>query len=90
VKISEGDRLTCRDLILTAKIVCLIFLAFQMEVKYKLVAVWLGIVLPKDVDCHHLLTLILFQTCMTFFVLWEHKSLLIEVTCYKMHFGKTD
>jgi len=38
VKIPEGDRLTCRDLILTAKIVCLIFLAFEMEVKYKLLA----------------------------------------------------
>lgn len=41
VKIPEMDRLTCRDLISTAKMVCLIFLAIQMEVKYKLVAVWL-------------------------------------------------
>lgn len=41
VKIPEGDKLTCRYPILTAKIVCLIFLAVQMELKYKLVAVWL-------------------------------------------------
>lgn len=41
VKISEGDKLTCRYPILTAKIVCLIFLAVQMELKFKLVAVWL-------------------------------------------------